>query len=289
MNFGLVAAWGRYPIVVAEALRRQGYRVICVGVRDHADAAALRPLCDEYRDISWARLGEAIRYFRRHGVRRATLAGKFHKVRMFRRFAGFTLIPDWTTLKTFYAHLIARTKDRRDDTLLSAIVNACAERGITLVPATDFAPELLVKLGQLSGGKLTAAERQDIDFGWRIAKELGRLDIGQCAVVKGRAILAVEAVEGTDECIRRAGQLCPTGGFTVVKVAKPQQDMRFDVPTIGLGTLETLAAVGGRVLAVEAGKTIIVDEPEVVAFAQRHKITVVAVTDGAAAELRDAA
>ena len=146
-----------------------------------------------------------------------------------------------------------------------------------------------MKLGQLSGGKLTAAERQDIDFGWRIAKELGRLDIGQCAVVKGRAILAVEAVEGTDECIRRAGQLCPTGGFTVVKVAKPQQDMRFDVPTIGLGTLETLAAAGGRVLAVEAGKTIIVDEPEVVAFAQRHKITVVAVTDGAAAELRDAA
>jgi DUF1009 family protein len=108
---------------------------------------------------------------------------------------------------------------------------------------------------------------------------MGRLDVGQSVAVKGLAVLAVEAVEGTDACIRRAGQLCPSGGFTVVKVAKPQQDMRFDVPTIGVGTLETLAAAGGRVLAIEADRTIVIDREEVAAFAQRHGISLVAVSE----------
>ena len=112
---------------------------------------------------------------------------------------------------------------------------------------------------------------KDIEFGWRLAKEMGRLDVGQSVAVKDRAPLAVEAIEGTDECIRRAGTLCSAGGFTVVKVAKPQQDMRFDVPTIGLGTLETLVAAGGQVLAVEAGRTIIIDQPEVVEFANAQQ------------------
>ncbi|MBI3836339.1 MAG: LpxI family protein, partial [Planctomycetia bacterium] len=109
-----------------------------------------------------------------------------------------------------------------------------------------------------------------------LAKEMGRLDVGQSVAVKDRAPLAIEAIEGTDECIRRAGGLCKAGGFTVVKVAKPQQDMRFDVPTIGLGTLKTMAEVGGKVLAIEAGCTIIIDQPEVVAFANQHKLVVVA-------------
>src|SRR5690606_40576041 len=116
---------------------------------------------------------------------------------------------------------------------------------------TDYAPELLVKPGVLTGGQLSAAQLADIQFGWVLAKELGRLDVGQSVCVKGRGVLAVEAIEGTDECIRRAGSLCPAGGFTVVKTAKPQQDMRFDVPTIGLGTLETMVAAGARTLAVE--------------------------------------
>jgi DUF1009 family protein len=108
---------------------------------------------------------------------------------------------------------------------------------------------------------------------------MGRLDVGQCVAVKGRSPLAIEAIEGTDECIRRAGALCASGGFTVVKVAKPEQDMRFDVPTIGLGTLETLVSAGGRVLAVEAGRTIIVDQPQVIEFANRHKLAVVALDE----------
>ena len=133
-----------------------------------------------------------------------------------------------------------------------------------------------MKPGNLAGRQLTRGQQKDVEFAWNLAKEMGRLDVGQTVVVKGQAVLAVEAVEGTDQCIRRAAQLCPQGGFTVVKVAKPQQDMRFDVPTIGLGTLETLRAAGGKVLAVEADKTIVIDQPAVMDYARRHRICLVA-------------
>lgn len=276
---GLVAGWGRFPVVVAEAIRRQGHELFCLGIRDHADAPGLAAICSDYHEVGLAQLGAAIRYFRRHHISQATMAGKIHKVRLFRRFAWLRHIPDWTCLKTFYPHFIRGNQDRRDDTLLLAIVQAYADAGIHFAPATDFAPELLVKLGQLAGPPLTELQRKDVEFGWRLAKEMGRLDVGQTVVVKGQAILAVEAIEGTDECIRRAGALCTAGGFTVVKVAKPQQDMRFDVPTIGLGTLETIAAAGGRVLAIEADKTVLVDQDPFVARAKQLKIAVVAVDD----------
>lgn len=280
-KIGLVAGWGRYPLVVARAIRRQGGQVVCVGIKDHADPE-LAGLCDKYCELGGTRLGAAIGFFHRHGVAQATMAGKIHKVLLLRRFGWLWHFPDWRGFCTFYPHFIAKTKDRRDDTLLRAVVETYAADGISFSPATDFIPELLVKPGQLAGPRLTDAQRKDVDLGWQIAKELGRLDVGQCVAVKGRAILALEAIEGTDDCIRRAGQLCPQGGFTVVKVAKPQQDMRFDVPTVGLGTLETLHSSGGRVLAIEAGKTIVLDEPEVVAFAGRHRISVVAIENGPA-------
>jgi DUF1009 family protein len=133
-----------------------------------------------------------------------------------------------------------------------------------------------VKYGKLTQRGPTPAQRRDIEFGWNLARELGRLDVGQTVAVKGQSALALEAIEGTDECIRRAGALCRAGGFTVVKVAKPQQDMRFDVPTIGMGTMESLAEAGGSVLAVESGRTVIVDEPEVIEFANRRKMVIVA-------------
>jgi DUF1009 family protein len=160
--------------------------------------------------------------------------------------------------------------------MLSSIVNAFAKDGIVFGPATDYAPELLVKSGQLTRRGPTAAEQKDIAFGWQLAKEMGRLDVGQCVVVKDQTVIAVEAIEGTDECIRRAGVLCGAGGFSVVKTAKPQQDMRFDVPTVGVWTLESMIAAGGRVLAIEAGRTILVDEPEFVRLADQHGIAVVA-------------
>jgi hypothetical protein len=173
---------------------------------------------------------------------------------------------------------------------LGAIAAAFDARGVTICPATDFAPELLAAEGILAGRPLTARQQADVVFGWRLAKELGRHDIGQTAVVRNRAPLALEAIEGTDECIRRAGLLCPVGGMTVVKVAKPQQDLRFDMPTIGIGTLDSLAAAGAAVLAIEAGRTILVDSAALVARAADAGITIASFCDaGGLPACRDAA
>ena len=276
---GLLAAWGRYPFVVAEALNRQGYQTFGLGVKGHTDPA-LAELCVDFDWIGLAKLGAACRHFRRWGVRDAMMAGKIHKHLLFRRGAWIEHLPDWRTMRRFYKHFLLNRKDRRDDTLLLAVVKEFASAGIVFAPATDYAPELLVKFGQLTRRGPSAAERKDIEFGWRLAKEIGRLDVGQSVAILGRTALAVEAIEGTDECIKRAGALCRAGGFTVVKVAKPQQDMRFDVPTIGIGTLETMVAAGAGCLAIEAGRTIMVDEPDVVRFANEHRLSVVALSPG---------
>jgi DUF1009 family protein len=272
---GLIAGWGRFPVVVAESLAAQGCEVYCLGIKDHADPV-LRSICHDYEPLGIARLGQAVRYFRRHGVEQATMAGKIHKVLLFQKWYWLKHFPDWEFVRTFYPHFITQTQDRKDDTMLGTFVQAFGRRGVRCVPATELVPGLLVAEGQLTGSPLTFGQRQDVAFGWQLAREMGRLDVGQSVVVKGRAVLAVEAVEGTDECIRRAGKLCPLGGFTVVKVAKPQQDMRFDVPTIGEGTLRTMAEAGGKVLAVEADRTILIDQPAFVQVAQRLGITVVA-------------
>jgi DUF1009 family protein len=275
---GILAGWGRYPVAVAEAVRRRGGRTAILSIRDHADAA-LEGLADHHGFVGVAEIGKAIDFFKRHGCSRATMAGKIHKTKLFAKHAWLRHLPDWTGLKTFWPHFVSRRRDNRDDSLLGAITNAFDSAGVRIVPATDLATELLASGGVLAGRPLTRAQLADVAFGWRLAKELGRLDIGQTVVVKNRAPLALEAIEGTDECIRRAGRLCPTGGMTVVKVAKPQQDLRFDMPTIGIGTLESAAAAGARVLAIEAGRTILVDRPQLAEFAGRHGITIASVCD----------
>ena len=279
-RIGLLAAWGDYPIEVARSLRKSGHTIFCLGVEGHANRDALEPLCAAYQGVGIGRLGFALRYFEKHAVQRATMAGKFHKTLLYRPWVWFRHLPDWTAIRHFFPYFAhpqwsEERKDCKDDTLLGALVDAFAQRDIHFVPATDYAPELLVRSGQLTKRGLTPAQENDIHFGWELAKEMGRLDVGQSVVVKGQAVLAVEAIEGTDQCIRRAGSLCPSGEFTVVKVAKPNQDMRFDVPTIGLGTVRSLHEAGGRVLAIEAKKTIIVGEAELIAFADQHKLVIV--------------
>jgi DUF1009 family protein len=278
-RIGLVAGWGRFPFEVAFALQSDGHDVYCLGIAGHVEKSIAR-YCADFQVTGLARLGQHIRYFRRHGVRRITMAGKIHKVSLFQPNFLLRNIPDWTSIKTFFPHFITGRKDRSDDSLLSAVVAGYAEGGIEVQAATELVPKLLVDYGQLSGPKLRNSLQQDVEFAWNLAKEMGRLDVGQSIAVKGRAVLAVEAVEGTDQCIRRAGLLCSAGGFTVVKVAKPQQDMRFDVPTIGVGTVQTMLQSGGKVLVVEAEKTIIVDQPQVVRFANQHGISIVAVRGG---------
>lgn len=285
---GLIAGWGSYPIVVAEGLRAQGSQVVCLGVAGHADPV-LREMSDAYSDIGIAKIGGAIRYFRKQGVTRATMAGKFHKTLLMQQH-WTTLLPDWRTMRTFFPHFGSLTKDRKDDTLLRAVIDAFAEDGITFVPATEFVPEILVKAGTITKRQPSRSEMKDIEFGWTIAKKIGEVDIGQSVAVQGRAILAVEAIEGTDACIRRAGELCKGRGFTLVKVAKPKQDMRFDVPTIGIGTVESLVNAGAKVLAVEADKTIFLDREEVIAFANQHQLAILALKrDAASGQLSRAA
>lgn len=278
---GLLAGWGRYPFAVANALREQNHTVVGLGVRDHADPA-LAELCHQFEWVGLGSVGKAIRLFRRWGVRRAVMAGKIHKALIFRPGWWWRHRPDWKCLAAFSGQLITGAKDRKDDTLLLTLVEAFSTAGISFEPATDFAPELLVPTGLIAGRPLTAKQARDVEFGWSLAKQMGRLDVGQSVCVRNQGVLAVEAVEGTDACIRRAGELCGHADFTVVKVAKPRQDMRFDVPTVGSKTLESIAAAGGRVLAIEGGRTILLGAEEFRRTAKRLKLSVVALEGSAA-------
>ena len=285
---GLFAGWGRYPVVIAETLLAQGCEVYCLGVPNHADPR-LAEICTDFRWCGMAKFGWACRYMRRHNVKHATMAGKIFKHLLFQPFFILKQMPDFKTCRAFIHHFLTRRKDCKDDTLMGVAVGLFESEGIHLCPATDFAPELLVKEGLLTKRNLTEPQQLDIQLGWQVAKQIGKMDIGQSVAVKNQTVLAVEAVEGTDRCIQRAGELCRAGGFTVVKVAKPQQDMRFDVPTFGVKTLETMIAAGGKVLAIEAGRTIILDEPDVIEFANRHKLTIVAIDPQKAEAVRFAA
>ncbi|MCU0702830.1 MAG: UDP-2,3-diacylglucosamine diphosphatase LpxI [Fimbriiglobus sp.] len=270
---GLIAGAGRFPITFAEKARTLGLPVVCVGVADMADPT-LAPVCTEFHWLRRMSLGFVLRSFRNGGVTRWTMAGKFHKHVLFRPWKWLRLLPDWRA-----ARFWLRTRlDNKDDTLLLALIREFENEGMTCVSALDLCPELLVTAGVLTRRQPTSIEMADVRFGWTLAKEMGRLDVGQSVAVRERAVLAVEAIEGTDKCIVRAGELCGRAGFAVVKVAKPQQDMRFDVPTIGEQTIETMRAAGAKVLGIEAGKTILLDEAKTLALADRYGIAVVALT-----------
>jgi DUF1009 family protein len=214
-----------------------------------------------------------IRCFKGEGVRQIVMAGKLQKVKINSPYRVLKYLPDWRMIRAWW---FQPRKDNKDDTLLLGLIAEFEKDGMTFASALDFCPELLVKTGLLTKRGLSTSEEADIAFGWELAKEMGRLDVGQSVAVRERAVLAVEAIEGTDQAIMRAGQLCPRGGIVVVKVAKPNQDMRFDVPTIGCQTIESMKKAGARVLAIEADKTIVIDQEQTVALADRYGITVIA-------------
>jgi len=273
---GLLAGKGRYPIYLAEALKQQGIGVYCLGIVNHADPV-LQSMCDAWAPLGLGRLQTAFRFFHKHGLTHGTMAGGINRRLLLEPMLIWKQLPDWYTFRTFAPMFLTRRKDCNADTLLGAVVNAFIQNGIQLLPGTDLIPDLLMKRQKLTRRGPTATEWKDICYAWKIAKELGRLDVGQSVCASGLAVLSVEAMEGTDACIRRAGSLCPGKGFTVVKVAKPQQDMRFDVPTFGLLTLQAMQESGARVLAIEADKTIFIDRQDVVDFANLHNICVVSI------------
>ncbi|MFO0928294.1 MAG: UDP-2,3-diacylglucosamine diphosphatase LpxI [Gemmataceae bacterium] len=273
---GLLAGAGRFPIAFAQKANQEGRRVACVALRGMADPE-LAGLVWRFHWTSPTRLGRMIGLFRGDGARQVVMAGKVYKNDlMYQPWKLLTLVPDWRTIRWWY---FGRRRDNKDDTLLLSVIAEFARDGLTFASALDLCPELLVKPGVLTRRKPTTAETTDIQFGWALAREMGRLDVGQSVAVKDRACLAVEAIEGTDRAILRAGELCRAGGFTVIKVAKPEQDMRFDVPTVGVTTIETMHRAGGRVLAIEAGRTILLDHPDTVALADRLGISIIALAD----------
>ena len=273
MRLGLLAGAGEFPIRFARAARNAGHFVYGLGIRGMA-SEHLAEECDEFRFVPLARIGKMMRLYRKGNVERIVMAGKIEKTIMFHPFRWIRLMPDWRTLHMWFHY--AR-KNKKDDTILLAVIREFERDGLLFDSALKYCPELLVKHGFLTQRRPSASQWKDIRFGWDLAREMGRLDIGQTVVVNDTAVIAVEAIEGTDGCIRRAGELCRRGGFTVVKVAKPLQDMRFDVPTVGVDTIKTMHDAGGKVLAIESGMTIIISPEEVADLADKFGISIVAV------------
>ena len=268
---GLIAGGGRLPFMVADGVRRAGRRLAVVGFRGSVDDGLDR-FADRFSLAGVSRWSTIIRLLRRWSVRRAIMVGYIAKDTMYTPGKVVQLLPDWRTLKLWYGKL---AKDHRDQEVLNTIACELASEGIELISSVMYCTEHLADEGTMTTVRPRASAMNDVRFGWRIARRSADLDIGQSLAVKEADIIAVEAMEGTDRMIQRAGELCRSGGWTLIKVARPNQDMRFDVPTVGPDTFRRLKDCGGACVVVEAGRTIIVDKPQTLALADELRIPVV--------------
>ncbi len=268
---GLIAGAGRTPLLVADGMRKTGRPVVTLGFRGLA-SPRLNDISDYFSWVGILRLGDWIRTLRSQGVREAVMIGAVQKRDVYAPLRLLRYIPDARVLHLWYSKL---RKDRRDNALLLAVADELRRSGIELVSCVKYCQEHIADEGAMNDVPLPPKLENDIEFGWRIARSSAELDIGQAIAVMNSDIIAVEAVEGTDAMIRRAGRLCRVGGWTLVKVARPKQDMRFDVPTIGPETIRNLKDAKCACLVVEAGRTMIVDKPATLALASELKIAVV--------------
>jgi UDP-2,3-diacylglucosamine hydrolase len=265
MKFGLIAGNGKFPFMVLEGARRAGAQVAVAAISEETDPD-IEKLADNLTWIGIGQLGKMIRFFKDEGVEKAIMAGQVKHVQIFSR-----AVPDVRMLK-----VLLKLPRRNTDSLIGAIVSELQGEGIELIDSTYFLQDYLPKPGNLTRRKPDKREQEDVDYGLEIAREIARLDLGQTIVVRARACVAIEAMEGTDETIRRAGMLA-RGRLTVVKIAKPDQDMRFDVPVVGVPTIETMVAAGATCLCITAGKTLMFDRDEMITLANEKKIAIVAV------------
>ena len=268
---GLIAGSGRLPLLVADGMKRADRRVIVVALAGVA-SPALKDLADVFAWRGLARLGSWIATFRKHHVRQAVMIGGVRKRKIYSPFRILRYIPDLRTLRLWYVRL---RKDKRDNAVLRAVADELQRDGIELMSSVHYCQEHLADEGLMTRTPVPRAAADDVEFGWRIARASADLDIGQAIAVKERDIISVEAMEGTDAMIRRTGRVCRVGGWTLVKVARADQDMRFDVPTVGPETIRNLHDARCICLVVEAGKTLIVDKGDTLALADRLKIAVV--------------
>jgi DUF1009 family protein len=268
---GLIAGEGVFPILVARGARAAGRKVVCAALSGHAWPELDRE-CDEIRWVGILRVGQWIRLLRRSGCSEAIMVGRVEKSQLYDRWRYLRYIPDLRTIRLFWQ---AVRRDKRPDAILQALVGELASAGITLIDSTQFCSEHVVTPGTMTRRQPTDTQWADIRFGYEICRTVSRLDIGQSIAVLDRDVIAVEALEGTNAMIERAGKLCKIGGWTLIKVANKTQDMRVDVPTVGTVTIEKLAAARAGCLVLEPGKTVMLEKPKVLELADRYKIAIV--------------
>ena len=273
-KIGIIAGGGQFPLLFAQAVRRHGLKVYAAARQDETD----KTLADQVDRLQWVRLGQLgkiIDFFKKEGVNKTVFIGSITKTNIFR-----DVRPDLKGLG-----LWNKIDIKQDDSILRAIADRLAKDGIEVVASTSYVPELLFPQGILTRKKLTKEQKNDVVFGWKIARAMGSLDIGQCVVVRNQTVLAVEAIEGTDAAIRRGGNLGKEKAV-VVKLKKPNQDLRFDLPAVGEITIASMLEVKAAVLAVEAGYALFFDRESVIRAADAAGLVVVGVTESASGELQ---
>jgi UDP-2,3-diacylglucosamine hydrolase len=261
---GIIAGNGVYPQLLADGARRAGVKIIIAAAfSDETD-----PILEQHVDVlEWMRVGQLsrlLKFFRGRDIHQAIMAGQIAPKNL------FDLRPDLKALM-----LLGKLKERNAEAIFAAIAEELAKIDIDLLPATTFLEDSLAQPGPIAGPKLSSRQEHDVELGWNIAKEIARLDIGQTIIIKNGTIVAVEALEGTNEAIKRGGTLAREGAV-MVKVSKPNQDMRFDVPVIGVETVRIAAESGVRIIAVEAGKTLLLERDAIVDLANRAMISIIA-------------
>jgi DUF1009 family protein len=264
-RYGLIAGNGRFPFLVLDAARSQGIEMVVAAIKEEA----FDEINSAAKTVHWIGLGQLsklIKTFKQEGVTQAIMAGQVKHKQIFS-----SIVPDLKLVK-----LLANLASKNTDSLIGAVASVLEEEGITLIESTAFLEPLLPKPGVLTVRAPNESETKDIEYGRRIAREIARLDIGQSVVVRDQACVAVEAMEGTDDVIRRAAALAGRQPITVVKVSKPKQDMRFDVPVVGLPTVELMVETNATALAIDAYRTLLIDRDKLVAAANAHQISIVA-------------
>jgi DUF1009 family protein len=265
VKYGLIAGNGRFPVLVLERAREQGVEMAVAAIKEET-APEVERLAATVEWIGVGQLGHLIRFFKHQHITHAIMAGQVKHRQIFR----LNALPDLKMVR-----LLARLAVKNTDSLIGAVAAELERNGITLVDSTAFLGPLIATRGPLTRRTPTRDEQADIEYGLQMAAEIARLDIGQTIAVKDQAVVAVEAMEGTDAVILRAGEITARRSFVVVKVAKPGQDMRFDVPVVGLGTIEAMRTAGATALSISADRTIMFDKDELIGKANEYRIAVV--------------
>ncbi len=268
MKIGLIAGGGKLPILFSQKAFKKGYKVFAAGFNSETD-----PLLSDYvEELKWFYLGQVtklIRYFKQQDISQAVMLGTIKKTNIFK-----DIRPDFKAL-TF----IAKTTRTHDDSILTSFADLLLKEGIEILPSTFLLPELICPRGCWTKREPNKAEQKDIIEGWRLTKEIGKLDIGQCLVIANGTVLAIEAIEGTDAAIKRGGLLSHNNGCVVIKLSKPSQDLRFDLPSSGCQTIITMHEARASILVLEAGKSISFDREEMIALADRYHISILGYTN----------